>query len=182
MIEAVPEEFERWLSHLLAVARSARRCPDEWRVIRRAWLPGAPASASYLGEAAHPSEVREVMVALQAAYVARLPAQGPGESEAMRDFRRHRLADFVRTETRAYIARVTPRPDIQSLFAEAAARGGLQAVAAAGFAPSVSVRACRSCGAPREMDTVYGCCAFCGTAFFPEQGFPEQGFPRARLS
>jgi hypothetical protein len=24
VIEAVPEEFERWLSHLLAVARSAR--------------------------------------------------------------------------------------------------------------------------------------------------------------
>jgi hypothetical protein len=146
-------------------------------VIRRAWLPGAPAGAPYLGEAAHPSEVREVMLALQAAYLVRLPAQGPGESEAMRDFRRHRLADFVRTETRAYVARVTPKPDIRSLFAEAAVRGGPQAVAAAGFAPSVSVRACRSCGAPRETDTVYGCCAFCGTAFFPESGVPERDFP-----
>jgi hypothetical protein len=177
VIEAVADEFERWLSHLLAVACSARRHPDEWRAIRRAWLPGAPdapASASYLGEAAHPSEVREVMVALRDAYAARLPPQGPGESEAMRDFRRHRLADFVRTETSAYIARVTPKPDIRSLFAQATARGGPQ-VAAAGFAPSVTVRTCRSCGAPREADTVYGCCAFCGTAFFPEHGFPEHG-------
>jgi hypothetical protein len=94
----------------------------------------------------------------------------------LRDFRRHRLADFVRTETRAYIARVTPKPDIRSLFAQATARVG-PPVPAAGFAPSVTVRICRSCGAPREADTVYGSCAFCGTAFFPEHGFPEHGFP-----
>ena len=121
MIEAIADEFERWLSHMIAVACSARRHPEAWQAIRRAWLPGAPAAASYLGEAAHPSEFREVLVALHAAYAARLPPEAPGESEAMWDFRRRRLPDFVRTETSAYIARVTPQPDIGSLFAQAAA-------------------------------------------------------------
>lgn len=167
MTEAIADEFERRLSHMVAVACSARRRPDPWQAIRQAWLPGAPASASYLGEAAHPSEVREVLVALHASYAARLPPEAPCESEAMRDFRRRRMADFVRTETDAYIARVTPKPDARSLFAQAAARGRAQA-AAVGSAPSVTVRTCRRCGAPREADTVYGCCAFCGTAFFPQ--------------
>jgi hypothetical protein len=169
VIEAIADELERWLSHMVAVACSARRRPDAWQAIRHAWLPGTPATASYLGEAAHPSEVREVLVALHAAAAARLPPEARGESEAMRDFRRQRMADFVRTETRAYIARVTPKPDIGSLFAQAAARGHPQA-AAAGSAPSVTVRTCRLCGAPREAHTVYGSCGFCGTAFFPQQG------------
>ena len=67
--------------------------------------------------------------------------------------------------------------DIRSLFARAAARGRKQAAAAARIqpratasdsAPSVTVYTCRSCGAAREADTVYGHCAFCGTAFFPQ--------------
>ena len=176
MIEAIADEFERWLSHMIAVACSARRHPDAWQSIRGAWLPRTPAAASYLGEAAHPSEFREVLVALHAACAARLPPEAPGESEAMRDFRRRRLPDFVRTETSAYIARVTPRSDIGSLFAQAAARSRPQTPAAARLppqavvsdsVPSVTVRTCRLCGAAREADTVYGCCAFCGTAFFP---------------
>ena len=179
MIEAIADELERWLGHTVAVACSARRNPDAWQAIRRAWLPGAPATASYLGEAAHPSEVRDVLVALHAAYAARLPPEAPGESEALRDFRRQRLADFVRTETSAYIARVTPQPDVRSLFAQAAV-GGRPATSAtarippravaSGTAPSVTVRACRSCGAAREAATIYGHCAFCGTAFFPQHG------------
>jgi hypothetical protein len=177
--EAIADEFERWLSHLVAAACSARRHPDAWQSIRSAWLPGATAAASYLGEAAHPSQVREVLVALHAAYTARLPPEAPDESEAMRDFRRRRMADFVRAETDAYIARVTPRPDVRSLFAQAAARGQPPAATAARIrpravasdsAPSVTVRTCRLCGAAREADTVYGRCAFCGTAFFPEHG------------
>jgi len=176
MTEAIADELERWLSHIVAVACSARQHPDAWRSIRGAWLPGTPAAASYLGEAAHPSEFREVLVALHSAYAARLPPEAPGESEAMRDFRRQRMADFVRTEITAYIARVTPRPDIGSLFAQAAARRQPQTAVAARLppravasdsVPSVTVRACRLCGAAREADTVYGCCAFCGTAFFP---------------
>ena len=163
MTEAIADDFERWLSHMMAAACSARRHPDAWQAVRRAWLPGAPAAASYLGDAAHPSQVREVLVALHAAYAARLPAEAPGESDEMRDFRRRRLADVVRTETRAYIARVTPKPDIRSLFADAAG-----SAPAAGSPPSVTVRTCRLCGAPREADTVYGNCAFCGTAFFPQ--------------
>ena len=178
MIEAIADEVERWLSRIMTVAYSARRQPDNWQAIRHAWLPGAPASESYLGEAAHPSEVREVMVALHAAYAARLPPEAPGESEAMRDFRRRRMADFVRDETRAYIARVTPKPAVRSLFAQAAARVPRQETMstprrpraeASGIAPSVTVRGCRSCGAAREADTVYGCCAFCGTDFFPPE-------------
>jgi hypothetical protein len=179
MIEAIADELERWLSHMVAVACSARRHPDAWQAIRHAWLPGAPATTSYLGEAAHPSEVRDVLVALHAAYAARLPPEAPGENEAMREFRRRRMADFVRTETRAYIARVTPQPDVRSLFAQAAARGRPQTAAtarvppraaASDSAPSVTVRTCRSCGAAREAGTVYGRCAFCGTAFFPQHG------------
>jgi hypothetical protein len=166
MTEAIADELERRLSHMLAVACSALRHPDAWQAIRHAWLPGAPVTASYLGEAAHPAEVRELLVALHTAYAARLPPEAPGESEAMRDFRRHRMADFVRAETQAYIARVTPKPDVRSLFAQAAGRGRPQA-AAAGSAPSVTVATCRRCGAPREADTAYGRCAFCGTAFFP---------------
>lgn len=179
MTEAIADEFERWLSHTVAVACSARRDPDAWQAIRKAWLPGAPATAAYLGEAAHPAEFREVLVALQAAYTARLPPEAPGESEGMRDFRRQRMPDFVSTETRSYIARVTPRPDVRSLFAQAAARSRPRAAtaarvppraAASDCAPSVTVRACGLCGAPREADTVYGRCAFCGTAFFPQHG------------
>jgi hypothetical protein len=176
MTEAIADEFERWLSHLVAVGCSARRHPDAWQSIRGAWLPGTPAAASYLGEAAHPSEFREVLVALHAAYAARLPPESPGESEALRDFRRRRMPDFVRTETSAYIARVTPRPDIGSVFAQAAARSRPQTAAAdrlppravvSDSVPSVTVRTCRLCGAAREAHTVYGCCDFCGTAFFP---------------
>jgi hypothetical protein len=179
VIESIADEFERWLSHMLAVAYAARRRPDAWQAIRQAWLPGAPDAASYVGEAAHPSQVREVLVALHAAYAARLPPEDPGESEAMRDFRRHRMPDFVRDETRAYIARVTPQPDVGSLFAQAAARGRPQAATAARLppravasdsAPSVTVRTCRRCGASREADTVYGSCGFCGTEFFPRHG------------
>jgi hypothetical protein len=179
MIEAIADEFERWLSHIMAAARSARRQPEAWQAIRHAWLPGAHVAASYLGEAAHPAEVREVLVALHAAYAARLPPEAPGESEAMRDFRRRRMADFVRDETRAYIARVTPQPDVRSLFAQAIGHGRPQAAAGArlppravvsGSGPSVTVRVCRSCGAARETGTVYGHCAFCGTAFFPQHG------------
>jgi hypothetical protein len=162
--EVLADELERCLSHMMAVACSALWYPDAWQAIRHAWLPGAPAAASYLGEAAHPSEFREVMVALHAAYTARLPPEAPGESEAMRDFRRRRMADFIRTETDAYIARVTPKPDVRSLFAQAGRR---PLPVAAGSAPSVTVRACHRCGASREADTVYGRCAFCGTAFFP---------------
>ena len=178
MIEAIADEFERWLGHTVAVACAARRHPDAWQAVRDAWLPGASAG-SYLGEAAHPAEFREVLVALHAAYAARLPPEAPGESEAMRDFRRQRLADFVRTETSAYIARVTPQPDVRSLFARASG-GGRPATSATArippravasdTAPSVTVRACRSCGAAREAATIYGHCAFCGTAFFPQHG------------
>jgi hypothetical protein len=164
--ETIADELERRLSHLLAAACSALRHPDEWRAIRHTWLPGAPATTSHLGEAAHPAEVREVLVALHAAYSARLPLEAPGESEAIRDFRRQRMADLVRTETEAYIARVTPKPDVRSLFAQAAGRSRPRA-AAADSAPSVTVGTCRRCGAPREADTVYGRCAFCGTPFFP---------------
>jgi hypothetical protein len=167
MTEAIADDLERQLSHLLAAAGSALLDPDAWRAIRRTWQPGAPATTSYLGEAAHPAEVREVLVALHAAYAAQLPPEAPGESAAMRDFRRRRMADFVRTETEAYIARVTPKPAVRSLFAQAADRSRAQA-AAAGFAPSVTAGACRRCGAPREAGTIYGCCAFCGTAFFPQ--------------
>jgi hypothetical protein len=166
--DAIPAEFERRLGHLVAVACSARRHPDAWQQIRHAWLPGAPAVASYLGEAAHPSEFREVLVAVQAAYAARLPPEA-AESEAMRDFRRRRLADLVRTETDAYIARVTPKQEVRSLFAQAATRSRPRA-AADRSRPSVTVRTCRVCGAPREADTVYGYCGFCGTAFFPPRG------------
>ena len=166
MSEAIADELERRLSHLIAVACAARQHPDAWQAIRQAWLPGGPAAATYLGQAAHPAEVREVLVALHAAYAARLPPEAPGESEAMRDFRRQRLADLVRDETTAYIARVTPKPDVRSLFARAAASGS-PPPAPARSRPTVSVRTCRRCGAPREADTVYGHCAFCGTAFFP---------------
>jgi|SRR5579859_5046753 hypothetical protein len=185
MTEAIADELERWLSHMVAVACSARRDPDAWQAIWHAWVPGAPATGSYLGEAAHPAEVREVLIALHAACAARLPPEDPGESEAMRDFRRQRMPDFVRTETDAYITRVTPEPDVRSLFAQAADRSRLQApaasrgrlqirsrpqAAAVGPGPSVTVLTCRRCGASREADTVYGNCAFCGTAFFPQHG------------
>jgi hypothetical protein len=164
MTEAIADELERRLGQLLAAACSALRHPDAWRAIRQAWLPGARLAPSYLGEAAHPVEVREVLVALHAAYAARMPPEAAGESEATRDFRRRRLAGFVRTETEAYIAAVTPKPDVRSLFAQAA--GGRPRAAAAGSAPSVTVGSCHRCGAPREAGTVYGRCAFCGTAFF----------------
>jgi hypothetical protein len=166
--EAIADELERRLSHLIAVAGAARRHPDAWQAIRQAWLPGPPAAATYLGQAAHPAEFREVLVALHAAYAARLPPETSGESEAMRDFRRQRMPDLVRDETSAYIARVTPKPDVRSLFARAAPGGRPQPAARA--APSVTVRLCRRCGAPREADTVYGHCGFCGTAFFPQPG------------
>jgi hypothetical protein len=166
MSEAIADDLERRLSHLLAAACSALRQPEEWRAVRHAWLPGAPVTTAHLGEAAHPAEVREVLVALHAAYAARLPPEAPGESEAMRDFRRRRLADFVRAETESYIARVTPRPDVRSLFDQAASRGRPAPAAEGGAAPSVTAGGCRRCGAPRQTGTVYGRCAFCGTDFF----------------
>ncbi|HEX3491911.1 MAG TPA: hypothetical protein VHU92_21370 [Streptosporangiaceae bacterium] len=169
MSEATADELERRLSHLVAVACAARQHPDAWQAIRRAWLPGAPATATYLGQAAHPAEFREVLVALHAAYAARLPPETHGESEAMRDFRRGRMADLVRDETTAYIKRVTPKTDLRSLFAQAADGGGPPPTAARAR-PTVTVRTCRRCGAAREAGTIYGHCGFCGTAFFPQPG------------
>jgi hypothetical protein len=167
MIEAIATEFEGWLRRILAAASRARRCPAEWEAIRRTWVPGGHAAAAHVGDAAHPSAVREVLVALEAAYAARLPPEHPDESEAMWDFRHRTMLDFVRSETDAYIARVTPRPDVGSLFAQAAVRQAAQSRPPGPAEPSAAVRICTSCGAPRQSDTLYGNCAFCGTPFFP---------------
>jgi len=165
--DALAIEFERWLSHILATAAAAGRHPAEWDGLRRAWIPEAPASAPHVGDAAHPSDVRQVLLALEAAFEARLPPEHPGESEAMWDFRRRRLVDFVRDETEAYIARVTPTMDLGSLFARAAAGLPARPDSPAGSGPSVAVLTCRSCGAPRQRESLYGRCGYCGTPFFP---------------
>jgi hypothetical protein len=167
VIEALATEFERWLSHILATAGAARQRPAEWEAIRRAWLLGALTPASYVGDAAHPSQVREVLVALHAAFTARLPPERAGESEAMWDFRHRRIADVVRDETDAYIARVTPKPNLGAIFAQAASRQRAQPEPPAPAGPSAAVRTCRSCGAPRQAESLYGACAFCGAPFFP---------------
>ena len=160
-------DFERWLSHILAVASVARQRPGEWAAIRRTWTPGVPVTGSHVGDAVHPSEVREVLLALRAAYESRLPPERPGEDDAMWQFRHRRIVDFVRDETEAYIARVTPRPAIGALFARAAAPTPLQSSSPVESGPSVNVRTCRWCGAPRQIESIYGNCAFCGTPFFP---------------
>jgi hypothetical protein len=165
--EDLATEFERWLDHILATAGAARQRPAEWDTIRKAWLPGGLAPASYVGDAAHPSQVREVLVALHAAFTARLPPERAGESEAMWDFRHRRIADVVRHETDAYIARVTPRPDLGAIFARAASSQRARPEPPGHAGPSAAVRTCRSCGAPRQTESLYGDCAFCGTPFFP---------------
>jgi hypothetical protein len=164
----LPTELEEWLSHILAAARAARTRPEAWAAVRATWVPGAPGTGTYSGDAAHPADLREVLLAVQAEYAARLPPS-PDEDEAMWEFRHRRLVDFVRDELDRYIEQVAPRPSVGAVFAQAAAQSAQSAAhrEPPRSGPAVSVRTCRNCGAPRQMESLYGTCRFCGAPFFP---------------
>jgi hypothetical protein len=76
------------------------------------------------------------------------------------DFVHRRLPDFVRDETDAYIESVQQPIDIGTLFA--ATKAGTQRE----VGTRTSIMFCRVCGAPRQRESEYGTCAYCGTHFF----------------
>jgi hypothetical protein len=169
---ALRSEFERVLAEILATARAAGRRQAEWGAIRSAWTPGA-GTVPLAGGAAHPSEVREVLLAVQRVFAARAdePAHAASDpDDDLWELRHRRLPAFVREELDRYVADVAPRPSIADVFGRAARQAQLEGAPPAAADPSVRVITCTRCGAPRQTDNLYGECAHCGAPFFPRSG------------
>jgi hypothetical protein len=136
-------------------------------------LDACVAEVIHLARAAgtNPAKVREVLLAVQARFQAKLriveqhlsPADIDEASDAIWTFRHRRLDGFVADELAAYIQLVAPPPSIASVFGNA--RAAMTAEPA-----DVDARAelhrCRTCGAPRPADGLYGNCLYCGRALF----------------
>lgn len=121
----------------------------------------------------NPAKVRELLFALQRQYEAGLQAFERTLSPRARDelddaiwtFRHRRLATLVTDEVAAYIKLAAPRPAVGSAFAKAVATPRAQPPE-----PSTEqqreLHRCKTCGAPRQADGLYGNCVYCGRPFF----------------
>jgi hypothetical protein len=164
-------DFDGCLAEVLGVARAAATTGGAaWRAIVEATTGAPPAGLPPAGEAANPAEVRDVLLALQALYERRLDVveralTGDVADEAW-TFRHRRLDRFVPEELAAYIEAVTPRPSVGSVFARAARKARGSSPPPAQAPPSVQLHRCRTCGAPRLRDGLYGDCLYCGHPFF----------------
>jgi 3-hydroxyisobutyrate dehydrogenase-like beta-hydroxyacid dehydrogenase len=119
----------------------------------------------------NPAKVREVLLAIQARFFARLriveehlsPAERDEASDAIWTFRHRRLDGFVADELAAYIKLAAPPPSLASVFGKAHATMSTEPL-------DVDARAelhrCKTCGAPRPADGLYGNCLYCGRALF----------------
>jgi hypothetical protein len=172
-------ELDAVLAEILGVASCAATTTGAaWLAIVEATTGQPPAGLPAAGAGANPAEVRTVLIAMKAAYERRLvPVERASKQceisdeleDAIWDFRRRRLDQFVNDEVAGYIKRVTPRPSVASAFAKAASAANLtkaSAVAPPLAAPSVELHRCKTCAAPRLSDGLYGNCLYCGQPFF----------------
>jgi hypothetical protein len=166
--DKLQRDFDRCLAEVLDVARSAASTNGAaWRAIVEATTGQPPAGLPNAGNGANPAEVRDVLLALQALYDARLEVVERTATDDLADavwtFRHRRLDCFVPQELAAYIESATPRPSVKSVFARATrpARG-----TAAPGAAAVQLHRCQTCAAPRLRDGLYGDCLYCGHPFF----------------
>jgi hypothetical protein len=162
-------QFERHLSAILTAARAAKRAPADWQAVRQQWTPGAPVTGNYVGDAAHPAEVREVLIALATAAEQQVAlVGGNADDDETWEFLHRRLPDFVRDESNAYIESVRPSLSLGSVFQQAAQRQGKSSgLPGQAMEPKAMAMKCKRCGAPRERESEYSNCAYCGEAFFP---------------
>lgn len=119
----------------------------------------------------NPASVREVLLAVQARYQARLriveehlsPAERDEASDAIWTFRYRRLDSFAADALAAYIKLAAPPPSIASVFGKARATMSTEA---ADTESRAELHRCKTCGAPRPADGLYGNCLYCGRALF----------------
>lgn len=168
-LASLRDAFEGCLARGLELARRAGEDQAGWATWFRGWTSREPTALTSSGLAAHPSELREALLAIQRGYRAELAALAPpaDPDDPLWDFYHHRLDDFVSQELARYTKAVARKPGLGSVFAAAAqrqqqARGG----AAAREERQYTLR-CQACGAPRQQDNLYDACAYCGTPFFP---------------
>ncbi len=118
----------------------------------------------------NPAKVRERLFALQRQYEAGLqafertlsPAERDEVDDAIWTFRHRRLASLVTDELAAYIKLAAPRPSVASAFAKTP-RPAAEPISAEA---QVELHRCKTCGAPRQADGLYGNCLYCGRPFF----------------
>jgi hypothetical protein len=122
-----------------------------------------------------PVEVRKALVALAGALGEELRALAEavdgaggetGESERRLDALEAELRDLAERQAREYLNQARPRASLLGIFANA--QQSTIRYAAAGEA--VQTKKCACCGAARPDGTDLAACAFCGAAFFPEEG------------
>lgn len=160
------EELESRLRAVLEAAPGARQSPT-WAALRGEWLGAGEPVLSASG-AVHASDMRDIFIAMHAAFAARLHRliEEHGEIDEDWEFQSRRLPEFVRDESEKYIKSQRKAPSLGGVFARAAAR---TKVADGKVSAGVDMRKCRSCGAPRDVSTVYGDCSFCNKPFFPKE-------------
>jgi hypothetical protein len=170
-LERLERELAECLRDVVELARSARvQTSAEWTALVEA-MCGPQRALPFTGDAANPAEVRAVLLGVRTRFELRLRAIERGsdrDDDAFDDVLwtfRHRRLEFVEPELAAYIKLVAPRPSVAAAFGRAAAAVSAPVVAA----PARSqLHRCKTCGAPRRADGVYGDCRYCGNPLFQE--------------
>lgn len=171
-LHALEGDLTACLGEVMRIARSAATITRaDWHALVEG-LTGSPAVLPPASDGANPAEVRAVLLAVQALYDARLaaveravlPDASDEVSDALWTFRHRRLASLVADELAAYIKIAAPRPSVASVFANAARSAS--AIAPARVESQRELLRCKTCGAPRQADGLYGNCLYCGRALF----------------
>ena len=166
-------EFDECLGGIRAAAKAAKEHPEQWAKAVNEWTNAAPEGFDSSGKSGHPSDMRKVLLAVQTTYVEKFaPFEGrtfddDEFEDQLWDVIHRRLPDLARDELQAYMKSIKPPVSIGGLFAKSAVKQkSTNAQTTVKGQESSDMMTCQTCGAPREKDTLYGDCAFCGTAFF----------------
>jgi hypothetical protein len=170
-LERLEHELAGCLRDVALLARSAGSgTAAEWAALVEA-MCGPQRPLPRTGDAANPAEVRAVLLGVRTRFELRLRVlerAGDRDDDAFDDALwtfRHRRLEFVEPELAAYIKLVAPRPSVAAAFGRAASA----ASAPVRPAPAnVQLHRCKTCGAPRRADGVYGDCRYCGNPLFKE--------------
>jgi hypothetical protein len=171
-LHALEQDLATCLAEVMRIARSAATITRaDWQALVEG-LTGSPAVLPPATDGANPAEVRAVLLAVQALFDARLVSVErvvlPGASDEVSDafwtFRHRRLASLVADELAAYIKIAAPRPSVASVFASAARSVAVSAPVR--VESERELHRCKTCGAPRHADGLYGNCLYCGRALF----------------
>ena len=174
--DRLQRELASCLGEVLGMASCAATTTGAaWLAIVEATTGQGRSGLPAAGTGANPAEVRTVLQAVKLLYEQRLrvveraskQCEIPEELEdAIWNFRHRRLDSFVNDELGAYIKLVTPRPSVGGVFAKAANQARATAAPPVSAAPTAQLHRCKTCGAPRLGDGLYGNCLYCGHPFF----------------